>query len=199
MFLFFKHFYSVFFLSFFFFEFFLNRNDYLRCCGGLRTSLAAYATFLKLSIYYHLSSYFVLLTKMICLLLLPPQHPSKFCKCLSSISVSYRCSAPVGGVAWVFQVLLNAVVDLQEVVVPLCGVIGSCRSARLALGQRIHGQLSGWQRSKGLQANWRCLARVRRICRTGWRTRAAPVTVAVARNACDGCTLEVVGGSCAHS
>lgn len=80
--------------------------------------------------------------------------------------VSYRCGAPVGGVAVaarVFQVLLDAVVDLQEVVVPLCGVIGGCWRARLTLGQGVHGQFGRRQRPESFQAHRRRLAGVRGI------------------------------------
>lgn len=55
--------------------------------------------------------------------------------------------------ARVFQIFLDTVVDLQEVVVPLSGVIGGCWGARLALGQRVHGQLGGRQRPEGFQAD----------------------------------------------
>lgn len=53
----------------------------------------------------------------------------------------------------VFEIFLDTVVDLQEVVVPLSGVIGGCRGARLALGQRVHGKLSRRQRPEGFQTD----------------------------------------------
>lgn len=113
-------------------------------------------------------------------------------------TVSYWCRASVGGVAVaarVFEIFLDTVVDLQEVVVPLSGVIGGCRGARLALGQRVHGQLGGRQRPEGFQADRWWLTGVRGIRRAGWRAWAASVAVAVAGDAGDGCALEVVGGS----
>lgn len=168
--------------------------DYLRRCGALRTSPLLPTP--RSSVFWSPLSLSVSLSHN---LSFPPEF---LWFLLMSVSFSYRCGAPIGGVAmatWVFQVLLDAVVDLQEVVVPLRGVIGGCRSACLAFGERVHGQLSGGQRPKGLQAHWRCLARVRGICRTGRGARAASITVAVAWDACDGCPLEVVGGSCPHT
>lgn len=139
-----------FFYAFFLFPFFKQKlGDHLKCCGALRTSL--------LSLTPHSIYPFKPLSVSL-------QHDLSFAaspripKLVSEVplTVSYRCGASVGGVAVtarVFQVLLDAVVDLKEVVVSLRGVIGGCRGARLALGQRVHGQLGGGQRPEGLQAH----------------------------------------------
>ena len=75
---------------------------------------------------------------------------------------SYRRGAAVRcvGVARVFQVLLDAVVDLQEVVVPLRVVGGGGRAGGLERvpGQRVHGDLRGWQRAEALEAHRRGVA-----------------------------------------
>ncbi len=185
-----------FFMHFFSVSFFLNRNSVI-IWGAVERSELPFCR-LPLTPSIHLSLFPSPYT-MICLLPPPPKFPLIFLVSKVPLSVSYRCGASVGGVAWVFQVLLDAVVDLQEVVVPLRGVIGGCRGARLALGQRVHRQLGGGQRPEGLQPHRWCLAGVRGICGAGRRAWAASITVAVAGDARDGRTLEVVGGSCPHA
>lgn len=72
---------------------------------------------------------------------------------------SYRRGAAVRcvGLARVFHVLLDAVVDLQEVVVPLRVVGGGGRARGLegVPGQRVHGDLCGRQRAEALKAHRR--------------------------------------------
>lgn len=79
-------------------------------------------------------------------------------------TLSYRRGAAVRcvSVARVFQVLLDAVVDLQEVVVPLRVVGGGwCAGGFEGVpGKRVHGDLRGWQRAEALEAHRRGVARM---------------------------------------
>lgn len=122
---------------------------------------------------------------------------------LDLFGLSYRRGAAVRcvGVARVFQVLLDAVVDLEEVVVPLGVVGGRGRARRLegVPGERVHGDLRGRQRAEALEAHGRGVAGMRWICGAGRGARAAPVAVAVAGDPCYGRALEVVGGARPYS
>lgn len=112
---------------------------------------------------------------------------------------SYRCGAAVCcvGVAGVFEVLLDAVVDLKEAVVPLRVVGGRTGGLESVPGKRVHGDLCGGQRAEALEAHRRGVAGMRWVCGARRRAGAAPVAVAVAGYPCDGRALEVV--SCTRS
>lgn len=118
-------------------------------------------------------------------------------------ALSYRRGAAVRcvGVARVFQVLLDAVVDLEEVVVPLGVVGGRGRAGRLegVPGERVHGDLCGRQRTEALEAHGRGVSGVRWVCGSGGGARAASVAVAIAGDPRNGRALEVVGCACPYS
>lgn len=83
--------------------------------------------------------------------------------------------------AGVFEIFLDAVVDLEEVCVVAVGVVGGGGGARGlegVPGQRVHGDLGGGERAEAFEADRGGVARVGWV--RGARRGPGPASVAIA-------------------